>query len=503
MYRRHATGEQFTLRQIVAMMVPFITELAERHADGEYWFVYPSAVVFDAAGLSLDTRLAQRPPEDHHDRACLAPERRASQSPGDARASVFACGAMLYELATQAIVGPGMRRPSELVRGMSEQFEILLGKALVTDPNHRPADLAALALALHHCSPMASIPPPAADESHLDHGSDFEVDVSLSMLPPAPGGGYSAIPRAPALPTLASLDGPPPSQGGVPAPAASSTEQLSELKARLEADPRPRYVVIKDGMDHGPFTAVELLQQIATGSFVTDHVLRDTLGMDEMPIGEWEEFMPFAEHARRNIDLKVERKAFDAKVEKETRSTQNKALIGISALVLAAAAFAGWWFRIRATDDVRVGVSEDEAQAIDIEGGFGKDSKTGGARWSGGKSGGPAPAGGYPTVGGGGSCEAAAAAYVENYDKSAPPDLSAGAYAGVLSRGTYLNACGVPPSMGVSICAAVQNGRAVGVTVRTDPASGGIAGCVRGAVFGMSFPAHPRLDVTRTHFKPE
>src|SRR5690606_38022440 len=106
-----------------------------------------------------------------------------------------------------------------------------------------------------------------------------------------------------------------------------------------------------------------------------------------------------------------------------------------------------------------------------------------------------------PQLGGGMSCEGARAAYVENYDKSAPPDLSAGAYGAVLNRGTYLNSCGVPPSMSVSICAAVQNGRAVGV--RTDPPNGGISSCISGAVRGMGFPAHPRLDITTTHFAAE
>ena len=66
-------------------------------------------------------------------------------------------------------------------------MEVILGKALVTDRAHRPDDLGALAQALHNMAPSTSIPPPPADESQLDHGSDFEVDVSLSMLPPATG----------------------------------------------------------------------------------------------------------------------------------------------------------------------------------------------------------------------------------------------------------------------------------------------------------------------------
>ena len=47
------------------------------------------------------------------------------------------------------------------------------------------------------------------------------------------------------------------------------------------------------------------------------------------------------------------------------------------------------------------------------------------------------------------------------------------------------------------------NGRAVGVTVRTKPNNAGIASCVSGQIRGMSFPAHPRLDVTSTVFKGE
>jgi hypothetical protein len=54
--------------------------------------------------------------------------------------------------------------------------------------------------------------------------------------------------------------------------------------------------------------------------------------------------------------------------------------------------------------------------------------------------------------------------------------------------------------MSLNICAAVQNGRAVGVTVVTKPSNPGIASCVAGGVRRLSFPAHPKLDVVRVSF---
>ena len=93
---------------------------------------------------------------------------------------------------TNESVGPGMRRPTQIMPGLDPAIEMILGKALVTDRAHRPDDLGALAQALHHLAPTDTMPPPPADESHLDHGADFEVDVSLSMLPPYPSSQHPA-----------------------------------------------------------------------------------------------------------------------------------------------------------------------------------------------------------------------------------------------------------------------------------------------------------------------
>lgn len=492
---RRARGERHTVREAIAILVPMITHLAALHASGKKCLVHPSALVHGKAGTELDLGLAEAQPTHARDKACIAPECRKGEL-GDARATVFSVGAILYELVTGESVGPGMKRPSEAVPGLPPQLEIALGKALVGDPKHRPSDLAALAQAFHHLAPSGSVAPPPADESHLDHQDDFDVDVSLSMIPPAPSPISAPRPSGPsggafAVPTAA----PPSSRRGDP---EDPLQQLSALKARLESDPRPRYVVAKDGMDHGPFSAVELLQQIASHSFMGYHGLRDSLTNEERKIDEWPDFAMFAHQAQLGREVKQERKALEAVVQAERHTAQWKILVGGAVLAVLMAGGVGFWLRERSRSKHAEVVHGDKASVTDSDAALSADkaaaAKAGGGTWTGG-------AGSFPQVSGGGSCEAAISKYVEDYSKQGvPPDLGAGAYANVLNKGSYLNSCGVPGNMSVSICAAVQNGRAVGVTVVTNPANPGISGCIRGQVAGLGFPAHPRMDVVRTSF---
>jgi hypothetical protein len=503
MEARRASGRRFQVKEAVGIMVPVCIRLAELHAQGVKLFAHPSALrLTPDGGADVLQDKAHLPPSLPRDRACLAPEERKGTE-GDARASVFAVGAILYELLTHASVGPGMRRPIDLVPDLPASLESILGKSLVADAKHRPGDLLALAQALHHVAPNASIAPPAADESHLDHDDDFEVDVRLSMIPPNEmPPSATAIPRAAAVPRMqgvgpygAVIAGAPPT-----APRADPTQRLADLKAALESDPRPRYVMIKDGMDHGPFSAVEALQQIASGQFTDEQVLRDGFTGDERFIKDWDEFAPFAEHAKLNREIVKEKRQLDAVVTAERKGTQYKALIGAAVIGVFAAGGLGLWARDRQNKEKQREVQGNDAVSVDVDGGIGAGKKPVGP------GGGPNPnagtfgPGSHPVVPGGLSCEGARARYVEDYSKDAPPDLSAGAYGAVLNKGTYLNSCGVPSSMSVTICAAVQNGRAVGVTVTTSPPNKGVAGCISGAVRGISFPSHPRLDVTTTTF---
>ena len=282
-----------------------------------------------------------------------------------------------------------------------------------------------------------------------------------------------------------------------PLHANDPTARLADLKARLEADPRPRYVVIKDGMDHGPFNAVELLQQVGTHAFESHHILRDTFSSDERPIEDWEEFAPFAQHSKLNREIVAEKKAIAQVVVQEAQGTRAKTLIGVGALGLILASVAVWYLTVRGARNDAIAVASDQGINVESAGGLkGQGKKAGGGR----PGGGP---GGFPVLSGGMSCEAARAKYIEEINVGGArgqADLTAGQFASVLNNGSYIVGCGTPSSMHVTVCAAVQNGRAVGVTVTTDPPNGGIAGCISGAIRRMSFPSNPKLDVATTRF---
>src|SRR5580658_3291026 len=312
---RRAERKPLSLDEAIATVVPLCTDLQARHARGERLYVHPSCVSPGPDGFARLEKERSVVPTDPHDQVCMAPELVHTLEPGGARASVFAVGAILYECVTGSSIGPAMRRPRDINPDLPEALEALLAKALVSDPAHRPDDLGALASALYHVAPTQSILPPEVDQGRLDHGADFEVDIRLSMLPPSE---LARDPVYPPVPPSGPTSYRPPRLHAEPekaprpqAPARGPTvaEKLAGLKARLESDPRPRYVVNKDKMDHGPFSAVELLQQIATNSFRPEHTLRDELSGQSHAIKDWPEFAPFAEQAQLKREVIAEEKA--------------------------------------------------------------------------------------------------------------------------------------------------------------------------------------------------
>jgi hypothetical protein len=400
---------------------------------------------------------------------------------------VFSVGAILYEMVTGTNVGPGMRRPREVNDRLPESLELLLSKALVGNPAHRPDDLGALASAMHHLAPMKSIHPPDVDEAALDHGTgDLDVDVKLSLLPPAPSG-----PRAP-------MSGDPLGQVINAVPATPSTvsaaQQLSSLKARLESDPRPRYVVSKNRMDHGPFNAVELLQQIASNTFTGTHELRDELSGQAQPIQDWEEFAPFAKHAQMAREIKKEKQEVARVESAEKKSGAAKVIIAAVVLAAILSGVAVWFLKVRGSRSDDVNIEDENAVGVDGVGGLKGGGRKGGGGGRGGGGGGNFPAGM--------SYEAALNSNNEQITmgQNSGPDLTNAQLSAPLKNGAFIGACGAPDSMKVTVKVAVKMGRAVGVSVYTNPPSPGVSSCVDRHVRGLGWPANPKMDFVTTTY---
>ncbi len=501
---RRNEGRRMSLDEAVAVIVPVCMDLNERHARGERLYVHPSAIAAGADGLArLDPRLALMPTQAF-DKHCLAPELQRTLEPGDACASVFSIGAMIYEMVTGLHIGSAMKRPREIEPSLPESLEVLIGKSIIGDRTHRPADLGALASALYHVAPRRSIHPPDISESRLDASAQLEVDVRFSMLPP------SVAPAAPPSNRDSSnvqrLNGQ--AHGGSPYGgvidrtqdrssrrlADDPTAKLGALKARLESDPRPRYVVNKDKMDHGPFSAVELLQQIASHAFVAGDGLRDEISGQQMPISDWEEFAPFATQAGLLREKRAEEKAVVRAADADKKRGIAKSILAVSLVIALAGVGTVWFLTRRGTRNEDVVVSNDRGGAVVVNGDI-KGKKRPGA------GGGHAAGGGG--FSGGQSYEAVLNSNNESVtmgESNGQPDLTNAQLAGPLRHASFVTGCGAPDDMKVQVRVAVRMGVPIGVTVSTTPPNGGIASCIDRAVRGLRWQANPKTDFVTTNY---
>jgi eukaryotic-like serine/threonine-protein kinase len=508
-----ATQPVLPLAQSARFFAQLCRETERRLAQAEPLWLHPSAV-----HVGPDGRPAiggQDIPSDPRDVACLAPESVATRTPADARSAVYAIGAMFYESVTGTPVGPQMKRPAEL--GMPALADTLLARALAPDAQKRPADLGALASAfdqLAATAPTAAVA--AAPQAPSTSLPPDGYDVAFSMAPPpgmevAPPSAPQSAPQSSRNPVPAaaassrSLDpfgnvivaAPPPSARAV---KPTATQELTELKARLEADPTPRYVVSKDKMDHGPFNAVELLQQIASHTFEGHHGLRDEVTGQDRTIDEWPEFARFAEHARIHREVVAEKKAVVQLEKDEKKAGIAKYLIGSAVALGLAAASVIVIVKVRGTHREGADIVDDpSAMDLNVDGGL-KGRKTAGG---GGGKGGAGGGGGGGYARGGQSYESALASNNQEVNiggGGGGPDLTDNQLAAPMRNATFIGGCGAPNDMKVTVRVAIKMGRAVGVSVYTNPADGAVASCVDRHVRGLAWPANGKMDSFTTTY---
>jgi serine/threonine protein kinase len=523
--RQHAaTGKPLSLRGAYNVAAHVCNALSFAHPTGPHGAVRPNCVWIGEDGRVqlADLVLARvflahagvaNLPET--DGAYLAPEIKAGHAPHPA-SDIFGVGALLYVMLTGRSPMDEFVAPSQVHPEVTPAIDAQVFRALAPDPSQRhtsPDELRAALLAVIGDSPAAT-----SD----DFGVDVEIEVNLASLAPRarssrPPSADPQIPKAPRVPSQERISTP---QAGMrvsaheefrlsvaideeEADAARNRTSLGEVDlkdvlAKITEDDAPRWMVVKQGMDHGPFSGRQLVNMIVQGEALREHDLLNTDDGRRGKVGEFAEFQDFlAQYELRRSEVQRAQALASAET-KEKRSTVFK--LGMGAAVLAVVALAGGLYAY-----TRSGAGSSRADAglddlykrgqVDISGSAGiLPIPRAGQRRSGGGGGGS---------GGGLSYEDAMMQAIDIGSASGGGEqqLSPATVAGVMNRNLnqVANAC-VKGSVGtIKIDMAIAgSGQVLGVSV--NGGDGGVQSCVAAQVRRIRFPSFsaPRMGARFT-----
>jgi hypothetical protein len=517
---KHAqTGKPISLRGSYNVVAHVCHALEAIHPSGPHGGVRPGSVwVSDDGKVQLsDLALARASlsqggvgglPEA--EAAFLAPELKLGQPP-TLQSDIFGLGALLYVLLTGRSPMDAFVFPSQVHPECTAAIDAELIRALSPDPAGRHATPDAFRAAL------LALMEGSAQASSDDFGIEIEVEVNLASLAPrssasvAPGPVHvpppGALPKrtsdAPEVGARVSIHEPfRPSMviADDEAAAAANRQSLGEVAlkdvlAKITEDDAPRWMVVKHGMDHGPFSGRQLVNMIVQGEALASHELMNTDTGRRGKVSDFGEFQEFvAQYELRRSE--VERANALAHVEtKEKHSTRFKLVFGVAAFGLIAVAAGVYALSLSGVGSSGKGDAELDMYRrgqVAIEGSAGilpaPRAGGGGRRASGGGGGG----------GSGSSYEEAMMQAIDigSAHGAGEQTLNAATVAGVMNKhlNQLYNACvhGNPGKVRIDIAIA-GNGNVLGVSV--DAGEGGLQRCVSEQVRRIHFPSFsaPRM----------
>ena len=513
---RSAGGKPVSLRGAYNVVAHVCNALSAIHASGAHGALRPGCVWIGSDGkVQLGDLVVSRAtlrqggtgglPDDEV--AYLAPEIKGGGTPLPP-SDIFGVGALLYVLLTGRSPRDAFVAPSQAHPEATAALDNELMRALSPDPRVRHASPDALRNAL------LALLADAEPETAADFGVDVEVEVNLASLPPSRKTGEIPVelPRAPRLPSVP-VAGRRGSEGDAFRPSLVEIDDsellpgqpriaggvdLKGALAKVTEDDAPRWMVVKNGMDHGPFSGRQLVNMIVKGEALREHELFNTDTGRRAKLREWDEFEEFlAQYELRRSEQ--ERAAALTHAEtREKRSTLFKLGIGIGAVALIG--LGGGIYALSRSSEGRHSGSEADLDMY----------KRGELQISGSAGILPPPRPGARRAGGIGGGSGAGLSYEEamlqavdlgSATGGGEQQLSAGAVASVINRhlnqvyGTCVR--GNPGKVGVDLAIA-GSGQVLGVTVNArDPA---LQRCVGDQMRRIHFPTFsaPRMGARYT-----
>lgn len=302
------------------------------------------------------------------EQACLAPEVKGGAVP-DARSDIFGLGAILYELLTGRSPAEGFVPPSQAHPDASPEIDAVLLRCLAAVPEGRFASVDEVRTSL---LPLVAHAP--AVSAVQDFGLDVEIDIDLGIVAPPTDPAIDAArisrqsaPDRPKVGARVSIDESfRASQVELPdAPVRASAVDLSTSLSRATEKDSSRFLVQKDGLDHGPFSGREIVEQIARGEVRSDHRLQNLDTGERKAVAEWPDFAEVAETYAREQAARAQKASAEHAAERDVRSSRRKLLVAGAALAASLGA-AGLFLSTRRAAERRAAHDQEVSSLYDI-----------------------------------------------------------------------------------------------------------------------------------------
>lgn len=260
-----------------------------------------------------------------------APEVVAGHPPADA-SDVYGLGALLYEILVGGPLRTGGPRPSEAVPGTSVQIDEVIARACHRDPVSRFGSLLSFGEVIGEA---------------LGHGGALtELTRAVGATPTS-----TQIPR-PVVAAAAPATTPTP----VPAPVRAIIRDpaLEKALAVAMADTSEKWLVTKNGLDYGPFSLADVVQQIDKGEIVAGHTIADKDTGARAQVGEHPLLGAMVGQAQQRIN---DARRAQAEVSAQTKAKRAGAALYVTiALGVAAAAVAVYFIvqKARGSSETKV-----------------------------------------------------------------------------------------------------------------------------------------------------
>ncbi|MCG8556728.1 MAG: protein kinase [Proteobacteria bacterium] len=288
------------------------------------WVSASGRIRIDEFGVSLAAaELGAWKSLDPAEQKFLAPEIREG-GPVDARSDVFGAGALLHVLLTGRAPAEPTQRLSEAHPALGEELESVLARCLEPEPARRFSAVSDIAEALR---PLAL----ASVQSGEGLGAEIEIDVRMESRPPAPMVIDSKPPgpqgRTEAARRANGRAGAPAGSRAAKRPAESAETALATALATIERNDATRWMLAKDGVDHGPFSGRELVDLILSGDALAEHGLLNMDTRERKSLAEFKDFGEFVAQYEFRRKKASEQRAIERSQKAERRTNTAKYLV--------------------------------------------------------------------------------------------------------------------------------------------------------------------------------